>query len=79
MGSPVSAVKANIYVEDLRKKLWYPRLARLRSANALWMTSLVSPRLERFSFSFPEKPQKNLHLKKTIYCCATMRQRAITD
>ena len=38
VGSPVSAVIANIYIEDLRKKRWQMRLANLRSGNDMLMT-----------------------------------------
>ena len=53
MGNQVSAVKASLYVEDLRNKLWHPRLAHLRSGNAMWMTPLVSHCFEQlFVFFF---------------------------
>ena len=38
MGSPVSAVIANIYIENLRNKRWQMRLANLRSGNDMLMT-----------------------------------------
>ena len=54
MGNQVSAVKASLYVEDLRNKLWHPRLAHLRSGNAMWMTPLVSHCFEQLSVFFFE-------------------------
>ena len=54
MANPVSAVKASLYVEDLRNKLWRPRLAHLRSGNAMWMTPLVSHCFEQLSVFFFE-------------------------
>ena len=39
----------------LRNRLWHPRLVRLRSGNAMWMTPLVSHCFEQLIVFFFEK------------------------
>ena len=79
MGSPVSAVIANIYVEDFEEEALVSAPCTFKICKRFVDDVSRQSSLRTVSFSFPEKPQKNLHLTKTIYCCATMRQRAITD
>ena len=55
MRSPVFAVKANLYMEDFEGEALASSPSMSKISNAMLMTSLVSPCLERLSVFFCEK------------------------